>query len=231
MTAPVEGVGEEAARESSVWWSWLAFDERGTAGAARLFLVVGATTSPYFLTIDNLTDIMQSPTFFGFLAIGVGLALMAGEIAYRSGPFSAWPPSSPRCCYIVATRWLAIAGGLGTEIGCGFVNGPVAELIRVPAVVVTLATLGVYRALALVLAGGSPVRGMPSLPGFFDAFGQGTVGGVSRRPVCGRHRLYRLQPGRLSQLCRAFASPAGGSNILDRAPRASPDCRDARLCR
>ena len=39
--------------------------------------------------------------------------------------------------------------------------------------------LGVYRALPLVIAGGSPVTGMPDTPEFFDVFGQGGIGGVS----------------------------------------------------
>ncbi len=74
---------------------------------------------------------------------------------------------------------LAVAGGLGSGLACGLLNGIVAQVINVPAVVVTLATLGVYRAITLVIAGGSPVTGMPDLPGFFDGFGQGSIGGVS----------------------------------------------------
>ena len=180
MTAPAERAGEEAGRESSRWRSCLAFEERGIAAAVMLFFVVGATSSPYFLTIDNLTGILQSLTFLGFLAIGVGLTLMAGEIDISVGSiFGLAAVITALLLHRGAPLWLAIAGGLGTGVGCGFVNGAVAELIRVPAVVVTLATLGVYRALALVVAGGSPVRGMPPLPGFFNTFGQGTVGGVS----------------------------------------------------
>src|ERR1700733_520858 len=180
MTAPAERAGEEAGRESSRWRSCLAFEERGIAAAVMLFFVVGAASSPYFLTIDNLTGILQSLTFLGFLAIGVGLTLMAGEIDISVGSiFGLVAVVTALLLHRGAPLWLAIAGGLGTGVGCGFVNGAVAELIRVPAVVVTLATLGVYRALALVVAGGSPVRGMPPLPGFFDAFGQGTMGGVS----------------------------------------------------
>jgi ribose/xylose/arabinose/galactoside ABC-type transport system permease subunit len=182
MTAPAEraGVKADAPGEPPRWRAWLAFEERGIAAATILFFVVGTTSSPYFLTLDNLTGILQSLTFLGFLAIGVGLTLMAGEIDISVGSvFGLSAVITALSLHHGAPLWIAIAAGLGTGLGCGFINGAVAELIRVPAVVVTLATLGVYRALALVLAGGSPVTGMPPLPGFFDAFGQGTVGGVS----------------------------------------------------
>lgn len=180
MTAPVERTQAPAFRPPPRWRSWLGFEERGIAAATLLFFVIGALSSPYFLTLDNLTGILQSLTFLGFLAIGVGLTLMAGEIDISVGSvFGLTAVVTALSLHHGATLWLAIAEGLGTGIACGFVNGAVAELIRVQAVVVTLATLGVYRALALVLAGGSPVTGMPRLPGFFDTFGQGTIGSVS----------------------------------------------------
>lgn len=161
------------------WRSRLAFEERGIAAAVALFFVLGAASSPYFLTLDNLTGILQGMTFLGFLAIGVGLALMAGEIDISVGSiFGLVAIVTALSLNRGAPLWLAIMGGLATGLICGFINGIVAELIQVSAVVVTLATLGVYRALALVLAGGSPVTGMPSLPGFFDVFGQGAIGGV-----------------------------------------------------
>src|SRR5436190_23780358 len=63
----------------------LQFDELGILIAAVLFFMIGAVSSPYFLTIDNLTGILQSITFLGFLSIGVGLALIAGEIDISVG--------------------------------------------------------------------------------------------------------------------------------------------------
>jgi ribose/xylose/arabinose/galactoside ABC-type transport system permease subunit len=73
----------------------------------------------------------------------------------------------------------AMAAGLLAGLACGLVNGLVAQMIKVPVVVVTLATLGIYRALALALANGSPVGGLPNNPLFFDWFGQGTIGQIS----------------------------------------------------
>ena len=66
-------------------WQRLSFDELGIVLALVLFVAIGACTNPYFLTFSNLTGVLQNITFLGFLCIGVGLTLMAGEIDISVG--------------------------------------------------------------------------------------------------------------------------------------------------
>jgi ribose/xylose/arabinose/galactoside ABC-type transport system permease subunit len=156
------------------------FEETGILLAVALFVVIGAASSPYFLTLNNLTGILQNITFLGFLSVGVGLALMAGEIYISVG--SVFGLSAVITALTLKSGYslaVTIAAGLLTGLACGLINGLVAQLIKVPVVVVTLATLGIYRALALALANGSPVGGLPQNPLFFDWFGQGSVGQIS----------------------------------------------------
>jgi ribose/xylose/arabinose/galactoside ABC-type transport system permease subunit len=156
------------------------FEETGILLAVALFVVIGAASSPYFLTLNNLTGILQNITFLGFLSVGVGLALMAGEIDISVG--SVFGLSAVITALTLKSGYslaVTIAAGLLTGLACGLINGLVAQLIKVPVVVVTLATLGIYRALALALANGSPVGGLPQNPLFFDWFGQGSVGQIS----------------------------------------------------
>ncbi len=172
--------GETVARLPRWRPSGWRFDELGILLAAVLFFLAGTFTNTYFLTADNLAGILQSMTLLGFLSIGVGFALMAGEIDISVGSvYGLAAVVTALGLKHEAPVWLAVAEGLGTGLACGLVNGVVAQVIKVPAVVVTLATLGIYRALALVVAGGSPVTGMPANPMFFDTFGQGGIGGVS----------------------------------------------------
>jgi ribose/xylose/arabinose/galactoside ABC-type transport system permease subunit len=156
------------------------FDELGILGALVLFFVVGELTSPYFMTANNLTGILQNITFLGFLSVGVGLVLMAGEIDISVG--STFGLASVVTALVLKDGYplaVAIAGGLLIGLVCGLVNGLVAQLIKVPVVVITLATLGIYRALALALANGSPVGGLPNNAFFFGWFGQGGIAQVS----------------------------------------------------
>ena len=156
------------------------FEETGILLAVALFIIIGAASSPYFLTLNNLTGILQNITFLGFLSVGVGLALMAGEIDISVG--SVFGLSAVITALTLKSGYslaVTIGAGLLTGLACGLINGLVAQLIKVPVVVVTLATLGIYRALALALANGSPVGGLPQNPLFFDWFGQGSVGQIS----------------------------------------------------
>src|ERR1017187_3122603 len=63
----------------------LRFDELGILVAAVMFFAIGGVSNRYFLTLDNLTGILQSITFLGFLSIGVRLAPIAGEIDISVG--------------------------------------------------------------------------------------------------------------------------------------------------
>jgi ribose/xylose/arabinose/galactoside ABC-type transport system permease subunit len=157
-----------------------AFDELGILAALVLFFIIGTVSSPYFMTVSNLAGILQNITFLGFLSVGVGLVLMAGEIDISVG--STFGLAGVVTALILKDGYalvIAIAGGMAVGLLCGLVNGLVAQLIRVPVVVITLATLGIYRAIALALANGSPVGGLPANAFFFGWFGQGAVAQIS----------------------------------------------------
>src|SRR6185369_1959 len=156
------------------------FDEIGILLAVVVFFIVGTASSPYFLTVNNVTGILQNITFLGFLSIGVGLALMAGEIDISVG--SVFGLTSVVTALVLKSEYplvVAILAGLVVGSLCGLANGLTAQLIKVPVVVITLATLGIYRALALGLANGSPVGGLPENHFFFDWFGQGSIAHIS----------------------------------------------------
>src|SRR5436190_17716262 len=156
------------------------FDEIGIILAVVVFFIVGTASSPYFLTVNNVTGILQNITFLGFLSIGVGLALMAGEIDISVG--SGFGLTSVVTALVLKSEYplvVAILAGLVVGSLCGLANGLAAQLIKVPVVLITLATLGIYRALALGLSNGSPVGGLPENHFFFDWFGQGSIGHIS----------------------------------------------------
>lgn len=178
-TRPSDDLADHASQQRN-WRRIFGFDEFGIALAVALFFIVGAFSSPYFLTIGNLTGVLQNVTFLGFLSIGVGLALMAGEIDISVG--SIFGLASVTTALLLKADYpviLAVMTGLIVGLLCGLVNGVFAQIIKVPVVVVTLATLGIYRAIALVLANGSPIGGLPDDPVFFDGFGQGGIAQVS----------------------------------------------------
>lgn len=154
---------------------------RPSARVVVAFLIVfvaASLISSRFATTSNLLSILQAMTFEGLLAVGVGLVLIGGEIDISVGStFSLAGVVAAVAMSHGASVAVAIAIALGVGLGCGVINGVVAELFQIPAVVVTLATLGVYAGLALVISGGSPVSSVGDHPGFFTGFGTGTVVG------------------------------------------------------
>ena len=174
---PIDTQQQPVARKA---WRLAGFDELSIVLALLLFVLIGALTNPYFLTFTNLAGVLQNVTFLGFLCIGVGLTLMSGEIDISVGSIFG-------LCAVVTALVLkndfglaaAVLAGLAVGAACGLINGVFAQAIKVPAVVITLATLGIYRAIALALANGSPVGGLPENALFFDWFGQSGIGQIS----------------------------------------------------
>ncbi len=155
--------------------------ERGVIGALIAVTVGAALLSDTFLRRDNLFGIAQDVTFLGFMVVGVSIALIAGEIDISVG--SVFGLTSVVTAILLRdghSPVVAITGGLLVGALAGFANGIFAFLIGVPAVIVTLATLGIFRGITLVLANTAPVTGMPDQHFLFDTVGNATIlGGLS----------------------------------------------------
>lgn len=173
-TAPDSLNGIQSGRGRQRWRKVTDWPEFGVVLALCVVMVGATLSSNNFLRIDNLAGILQNVTFLGFIAVGLTFALLAGEIDISVG--SIYGLTS-----VVTAMQLrdghplivAILVGLATGIACGLFNGVVSVILRVPAVIVTLATLGIYRGLSLVVSHGAPVNRLPANPGFFNSFGNG----------------------------------------------------------
>jgi ribose transport system permease protein len=122
-----------------------------------------AVSSPYFLTIGNILNILLATSTIGILAIGAtfvicsgGIDLSLGSVMGLSGVAGAslavnW--SAPASLAIVACL---VAGTLA-----GLVNGILITRALMPPFIVTLGMLGVARGLALVIANGRVFYGLP----------------------------------------------------------------------
>jgi len=142
--------------------------------------VIVSIINPNFLLTINLQNLARQIGAFGIFSIGLGLVIITGGIDISVG--STFGLAAVTTALLSRADYgliVAVAAGLGVGLACGFVNGILAQAIGVPAVVITLATLGIYRACALALANGSPVGGLPENTQFFDTFGQGSIGQVS----------------------------------------------------
>lgn len=153
-------------------------EERGVLVALAVVFAAACFASPNFLDVGNLAGILQDVTFLGLIAVGVSFALIAGEIDISVG--STYGLVAVLTAIAIrdgVSVPLAVVAGLAAGLGAGLLNGIATVTLRVPAVIVTLGTLGVYRGFALVLANGAPVSGLPDSGFFFGTLGTGFAWG------------------------------------------------------
>lgn len=123
-----------------------------------------------FLRVANLQNMMRNLPEYGLLAFGVMLAMTIGgidlsgvSVVSLSGVVAALILAQYEA--IGAPTWvviiLAIAAAIGTAALCGLVNGLIISVARVPAIIATLGTNGLFLGLAVALTGGGSVGGFP----------------------------------------------------------------------
>jgi rhamnose transport system permease protein len=129
--------------------------------------------SPRFLSAANAMEIVRSVFEVGLLALALTPVIIAGGIDLSVG-------SIVGLCAVTLGQlwragvpvWAAALGAVAVGGLAGGVNGLLVAHAGIPPLIVTLATLAVYRGLAYGLSGSQDVHGFPDS---FLALGQGAV--------------------------------------------------------
>lgn len=116
-----------------------------------------------FLTLGNLTDVATSYAILGILACGLFVVLIAGGIDIS------FPAMTAIAQYVMASTMLAHGGNLfsafAVAIACGLLlgmlNGLLVFLLRVPAIIITIATLNLFYGLLVWATNGTWLYGFP----------------------------------------------------------------------
>lgn len=150
----------------------------GPALILVVLVVLMALASPFFLTGDNISNVAVQVAPLACLAIGQLFVILVGGIDLSVGSLLALCTVTGALAY----GWGSIGGVLVipvmllTGMAVGLLNGVMLVKGRMPhAFIPTLATMNVARGLALKLADGAPMPGMPKV--VQDA-GSGEVGPI-----------------------------------------------------
>lgn len=134
--------------------------------------------SPHFLSLSNFDNILSAASVTGLLALGATFVIAAGGIDLSIASIMAL--SGTTCAYIIrdlplsSLEALLICILIGTI--CGFVTGLLVITTRAPSFIVTLGMLSIARALAYIIADGTPIYGLPP---YITQFGQGKWANLS----------------------------------------------------
>src|SRR3954454_15783273 len=116
-----------------------------------------------FLTVQNLFDLLTSYAFVGILAVGLLVVLIAGGIDIS---FTASASVAQYVALAVANRyganWIsvfAIAIGVGAALGA--INAIFIQKLRIPSIIVSVATLNIFYGLLIFFTGGKYIYSLP----------------------------------------------------------------------
>lgn len=144
-------------------------------GLATLFVGL-SFASPYFLTVDNLLNVLRQSSINAILALGQLMVIITAGIDLSIG--SMLGVSNVVLALLLVGGWhpvTACAAAIGTGVGIGLVNGVLLTKLRLPhPFISTLGTMNVGRGAALLLAAGVPISGLPA--GFRAATGGHAAG-------------------------------------------------------
>ncbi len=134
-------------------------------------------TTDKFLTVDNLLNQGRLMTEVGLLALPMTYIIVTGGIDLSVGSIMGL------CAIMLGVSWhdwglplpLAVGFALLVGLAAGAVNGWFITAMRVPPLIITLATLALYRGLAEGISQAHSVRGYPD---WFYGLGTGELFGV-----------------------------------------------------
>jgi len=132
--------------------------------------------SDKFLTGANLENIARQVSINAIIAVGMTCVILTGGIDLSVGPVMALSGTLTTGLMVAGVPApIAILIGLLIGVGFGVGNGIFVAYLKMPPIIVTLATMGIARGLGLMYTDGYPIAGMPD---WFAWFGRGTLFGI-----------------------------------------------------
>lgn len=132
--------------------------------------------SPSFLSAANLENVLRQVSINAIVAVGMTCVILTGGIDLSVGSVMALSGTLAAGLMVAGVNAVAaLAIGIAVGLGFGFLNGVFVAFAGMPPIIVTLATMGIARGLALIYTGGYPIDGLPDWVAFF---GSGKVFGI-----------------------------------------------------
>lgn len=172
-----QSAGQQVTRARTFAGGLRLFDHWGLTGATGALFVALSLWAPYFLTSQNLLNVLQQSAFVGVVALAMTFVIVAGEIDISVG--SAMAFSSALLGVLVSHHgWSLPAAAIAVLLvggGVGLLIGFLRVLFEVPSFIVTLAFFSILQGVAEMLTNAVPIR-IESAS--FNSWGDGHVAGV-----------------------------------------------------
>jgi ribose transport system permease protein len=150
----------------------LGFEEVGlTLAVLALALIIGIP-HPEFFQPRSLITLLRQTAFSGIIAFGVVYLIAMVEIDLSVGATYCWATTAAAMLIVNGVNpWLGALLAILSAGLLGALNGLLANLLRVPIIIISLGSLSAIHGAALILSGGSAVLGMPREHSLFVSLG------------------------------------------------------------
>lgn len=122
---------------------------------------------PKFLTPDNLAAIARQTAVITIMAMGMTMVMVSGGIDLSVGSIIGL--ASVIGAMAMAHGSSSLTGimiSIAVGAACGLLNGATVNTLKIPAFIVTLGGMGIYRGLALYVSDGNAITGLPDSSAF-----------------------------------------------------------------
>ncbi|MBD1555631.1 ABC transporter permease [Vibrio sp. S9_S30] len=162
--------------QNTNWRGWAS--RYGIVLAFIAICLILSIASPYFLTANNLINVLRQTSINGILALGMTFVILTRGIDLSVGSMVAFT-AMVAASFATGSGNTAILApvifGMGAGLALGVANGFVIARFAVPPFVMTLGMLSMARGLTLIYSDGMPISNLnPS----YKFIGQGLVMGV-----------------------------------------------------
>ncbi|MDQ0393080.1 ABC transporter permease [Labrys monachus] len=138
-------------------------------------ILVLSFSSPYFMTTNNILNVLDQSVVVGILAVGLTLVILTAGIDLSVGSTVGLTGVAMATAFPVIGFGPGLVAGLLTGALVGLVNGVIIEKGRVAAFIVTLGMLSIGRSLTYILSG---ARSIIDLPPQLPRLALATIGGI-----------------------------------------------------
>lgn len=154
---------------------------KGNFGVIAAFIIVyiiAALVSGKFMAFSNQMIVLRMISTTALAAFGMSFVLLTGGIDLSVGSFM----SLAGCLTTILISWYSVPSFLAILISLlvglffGAVNGLIITKMRMPAFIVTLATMNIMRGISYTITGGKPVS--VTADTLFEKIGAGFIGRV-----------------------------------------------------
>ncbi len=136
--------------------------------ALIILFVISSIASPYFLSTRNILNILRQVSYTGIIALGMTFVIITGGIDLSVGSMTAFVGgitiltlNSLGGGYLAVFISIIVALAIGTLAGS--INGLLVSKGRIAPFIVTLATMSIYRSLALYISGAGEFRSQSNI--------------------------------------------------------------------